>query len=141
MKNSPRYKHLHEIDATAPSKHFSKLIEKLPRRHSSLLFQLRSGHAPLNKHLHRIAKVPSPICLQCGEREETVHHFIITCPKYTTQCHALQFELGTQTNHLKNLLNNSKCIKPLLRFIASMHRMEQTFGDVTPPADEDDEEE
>jgi hypothetical protein len=29
MKNSPRYKRLHEIDATAPSKHFSQLIAKL----------------------------------------------------------------------------------------------------------------
>ncbi|KAG1889092.1 uncharacterized protein F5891DRAFT_900102, partial [Suillus fuscotomentosus] len=95
---------------------------------SSLLFQLCSGHAPLNKHLHCIAKVPSPKCQQCGEREETVHHFIITCPKYTTQCLALQLELGSQTTLLKNLLNNSKCIKPLLRFIASTHRMEQTFG-------------
>ncbi|KAG2029078.1 ribonuclease H-like domain-containing protein, partial [Suillus americanus] len=54
MKNSPRYKRLHELDATAPSKHYSKRVEQLPRRHSSLLFQLRTGHAPLNKHLHRI---------------------------------------------------------------------------------------
>ncbi|KAG2737837.1 hypothetical protein P692DRAFT_20657274, partial [Suillus brevipes Sb2] len=58
-------------------------------RHSSLLFQLRTGHAPLNKHLHCIAKAPSPICQQCRQREETVHHFIITCPQYTRQRHTL----------------------------------------------------
>ncbi|KAG2340107.1 hypothetical protein BDR05DRAFT_1036078 [Suillus weaverae] len=40
MKSSLRYKCLHEIDALAPSKHFAKLTEKLPRPHSSLLFQL-----------------------------------------------------------------------------------------------------
>ncbi|KAG2751293.1 hypothetical protein P692DRAFT_201686145, partial [Suillus brevipes Sb2] len=107
-----------------------QLIAKLPRRHSSLLFQLRTGHAPLNKHLHRIAKAPSPICQQCRQREEMVHHFIITCPQYTRQRHTLQIELGPQTNHLKNLLNNPKCIKPLLRFIASTRRMEQIFGDI-----------
>ncbi|KAG2050347.1 hypothetical protein BDR06DRAFT_891954 [Suillus hirtellus] len=30
MKNSPHYKCLYEIDTTAPSRHFSKLVEKLP---------------------------------------------------------------------------------------------------------------
>jgi ribonuclease HI len=40
MRNSPCYQHLHKIDETAPSKHFSILVEKLPWRHSSLLFQL-----------------------------------------------------------------------------------------------------
>jgi hypothetical protein len=52
MKNSPCNQCLHDIDKTAPSKHFSMLVEKLPQRHSSLLFQLHTGHAPLNKHLH-----------------------------------------------------------------------------------------
>ncbi|KAJ8594681.1 hypothetical protein M405DRAFT_464722 [Rhizopogon salebrosus TDB-379] len=49
---------LHEIDRSVPPKHFLLLIAELPRCHSSLSFQLRSGHALLNKHLHRIAKVP-----------------------------------------------------------------------------------
>jgi len=139
MRDSPRYKHLHEIDTSAPSKHFSKLVEKLPQRHSSLLFQLHTGHAPLNKHLHRIAKVPNPTCQQCHRCKETVHHFLLACPTYTRQCLAIQNELGPQANHLKNLLNNPKCVKPLLRFIASTHRLEQTFGDVTPPADEEED--
>lgn len=30
MKNSLHYQCLHDIDETAPSKHFSKLVEKLP---------------------------------------------------------------------------------------------------------------
>jgi hypothetical protein len=140
MKNSPRYARLHEIDESAPSKHFSKLVEKLPRRHSSLIFQLRTGHAPLNKHLHRIKKAPSPTCQQCHRREETVHHFLLACPKYARHRLALQHEIGPQASHLKNLLNNQKCIKPLLRFIASTRRLEQTFGDVTPPADDETEE-
>ncbi|KAG2746897.1 hypothetical protein P692DRAFT_201678031, partial [Suillus brevipes Sb2] len=33
MRNSPHYQRLHEIDESAPSKHFSILVEKLPRRH------------------------------------------------------------------------------------------------------------
>ncbi|OJA15130.1 hypothetical protein AZE42_11430 [Rhizopogon vesiculosus] len=77
MAKSPRYPLLRKIDSSAPSKHFSLLVTSLPRRHSSLLFQLRTGHVPLNKHLHCIAKAPNPICQHCHLREETVHHFLI----------------------------------------------------------------
>jgi ribonuclease HI len=94
MKHSPRFPRLHEIDPSAPSKNFSLLVAELPRRHSSLLFQLRTGHAPLNKHLHRIAKVPNPTCQQCHQREETVHHFLIACPSYARQRHVLRNEIS-----------------------------------------------
>ncbi|KIK35074.1 hypothetical protein CY34DRAFT_96741 [Suillus luteus UH-Slu-Lm8-n1] len=40
-------------------------------------------HIPLNKHLHRIARVPSPMCPACEEKEESVHHFLLSCPAYT----------------------------------------------------------
>ncbi|KAG2029079.1 hypothetical protein BDR03DRAFT_814551, partial [Suillus americanus] len=62
---------------------------------------------------------------------ETVHHFILACPKYTRQRLALRNKLGPLTSHLKNLLNHKKCVKPLLHFIVSTRRLEQTFGDVT----------
>ncbi|KAG1890078.1 hypothetical protein F4604DRAFT_1497981, partial [Suillus subluteus] len=94
------------------------------------LFKLRTGHAPLNKHLHLITKVPSPTCQQCHQREETVHHFLIACPVHARQHHALQNELGSRAGRLKNPLNNQKCIKPLLRFISSTRGLEQIFGDV-----------
>ena len=89
MSTSPRYPSLCKIDPSAPSKHYSLLIAELPRHHSSLLFQLRTGHIPLNKHLHCITKVPTPICQQCHQREETVHHFLLVCPSYARQCHIL----------------------------------------------------
>ncbi|KAG2043292.1 hypothetical protein BDR03DRAFT_909915, partial [Suillus americanus] len=100
-------------------------------------FQLRTGHAPLNKHLHRITKISSPTCQQCHQPEETVHHFLIACPVYARQHHALQNELSPRASRL----NNRKCIKPLLRFILSTHGLEQIFRDVTPPADDDDDNE
>ena len=43
-----------KVDLSMPYKVFAKLAIILPRRHASLLIQLCSGHAPLNKHLHRI---------------------------------------------------------------------------------------
>ncbi|KAG1760547.1 hypothetical protein EDD22DRAFT_780982, partial [Suillus occidentalis] len=100
-----------------------------------------TGHAPLNKHLHHIAKVLNLICQQCQQCEEIIYHFIITCPQYTRQCHIFWIELGLQTNHLKNLLNNPKYIEPLLHFIASTCRMEQIFGNIISSVDEEDKEE
>ncbi|KAG2143391.1 uncharacterized protein EDB93DRAFT_1088328, partial [Suillus bovinus] len=43
------------------------------------LIQLRTGHIPLNKLLHRIFSM----CPACEEREESVHHFLLSCPVYT----------------------------------------------------------
>ncbi|KAG2065423.1 hypothetical protein BDR04DRAFT_1032852, partial [Suillus decipiens] len=76
------------------------------------LFQFRTGHTPLNKHLQCIMKVPSPICQQCYHCEEMVHHFLLASPKYASQQLALQYKIGPQANHFKNLLSNQKCIKP-----------------------------
>lgn len=65
LRQSPQYPYLRTIDSSAPSKHFADLVSELPRRHSSLLFQLRTGHVPLNKHLHRISKSTTFTCPAC----------------------------------------------------------------------------
>jgi len=82
MQQSPHFPLLRKIDQSAPSKHFMKLSAGLPHRHSSLLFQLHTGHIPLNKYLHRIAKAPSPTCQKCHLCEESIHHFLIVYPVY-----------------------------------------------------------
>ena len=138
MTASPRHAHLQSIDSSAPSKHFTIITANLPRRHSSLLFQLRSGHAPLNKHLFRIARSQSAMCPQCNSAQESVHHFLLTCPAFIRQCNALRNKLGTRANHVKHLLNDPECIKPLFEYIASTRRLETVFGDVTPPKDDDE---
>ncbi|KAG2029191.1 hypothetical protein BDR03DRAFT_881577 [Suillus americanus] len=76
LENSPRYAKFKEIDPSFPSNHFNKLADDYPRKHATLLIQLRTGHIPLNKHLHRISRSPSPTCPACEEREESVHHWI-----------------------------------------------------------------
>ncbi|KAH7916939.1 hypothetical protein BV22DRAFT_970327, partial [Leucogyrophana mollusca] len=101
------------------------------------LFQLRTNHAPLNKHLFRIkgnADEPeSPICPSCKAKEETVHHFLIACPAHQRQRDALIRALGRKANSLPALLSDEKCTSALFKYIASTRRFEQTFGDVTPP--------
>lgn len=72
-EKSPRFRRMRRIDPTAPSKHFLKLTSNLPRRrHASILMQLRTGHLPLNHHLHQIGKLGAPTCTSCGEDGETV---------------------------------------------------------------------
>ncbi|KAH7918413.1 hypothetical protein BV22DRAFT_985058, partial [Leucogyrophana mollusca] len=109
-----------------------KLVNKLPRRHTSLLFQLRSNHVPLNKHLHKIGALDvepsSPTCRACGDREETVHHFILTCPAYARQRAAMFLALPPRSRTLSSLLNNPKSVKLLFKYISSTRRFESTFG-------------
>jgi len=51
-ENSPRRVLLRSrLTSTAPSGRFVTMIKTLPRRYSSLLFQLHTCHVPLNKYL------------------------------------------------------------------------------------------
>lgn len=64
---------------------------------AGLLFQLRSGHIALSKHLHRLKKSDTLNCLQCDRSApETVHHFPFDCPRYARQRHKLRNKLGRQ---------------------------------------------
>ncbi|KAG2043901.1 hypothetical protein BDR03DRAFT_807832, partial [Suillus americanus] len=66
-------------------KQFANKISSLPRKYSSLIFQLRTGHIALNKHLHRISKIPSAKCEKCNAHEETAHHFLLVCHTFARQ--------------------------------------------------------
>ena len=57
-------------------------LNKLPRREQSI-FQLRTGHIPLNNYLHGIKPQHSPACPLCNEPEETVQHHL-DCRKLST---------------------------------------------------------
>ncbi|KAG2121945.1 hypothetical protein DEU56DRAFT_692387, partial [Suillus clintonianus] len=130
LRKSPRFQKLASIDPSAPSKHYASLVDGLPRRQSSLIFQLRSGHVPLNKHLHRTAKAPSPTCSSCRQKEESVFHFILECPTHTFHRNAMRTALKTRKCDLKTLLNDRKATKPLLTYIAKTKRFQTLFGDV-----------
>lgn len=106
--NSPRSDKFREIDPSYPSNRFRKLADGYPRKHAALLIQLRTGHIPLNKHLHRISRAPSPICPACEEREESVHHFLLSCPAHARQRAIMKAEIRTRAHNLKDLLNEGK---------------------------------
>jgi hypothetical protein len=85
-------------------KHFLKLASNLPRRHTSILMQLRTGHLPLNHHVHQIGKLGAPTCTSCGEDDETLVHFLLRCPAHENHRHVLAqrlFRGGTRTLKLQ----------------------------------------
>jgi hypothetical protein len=123
------------MDSSALSNHFAKIINNFPHCHSSPLFQLRSRHALLNKHLHHIAKADTAKCLQCNKGNESVHHYLFNCRAFSRRHSTLRESLGTKVHHVKYILNDTKCLKPLFKFITSTGRFNTSFRDVVPPKD------
>ena len=95
-RESPRFKKTKHIDPSLPSDKYLKITSSLNRRQTSLLTQLRTGHAPINKHLHRIGKNDTPNCPQatCRGITEDVHHLIFTCPRNIHERYHLKRSIG-----------------------------------------------
>ena len=58
------------------------VINQLHRAHQTAIFRIRTQHAPLNAHLHRIMKDHPEKCVYCPDSDETVQHFLFHCPPY-----------------------------------------------------------
>jgi hypothetical protein len=106
--NSPRYEHMKQIDPTLPSPNFAKQTSNMLRKHTSLLFQLRTGHVPLSMHLHRIQKAESPICPCCHNHNETVAHYVLHCPAHGPARHEMFHMAGRDARNLSKLLTTPK---------------------------------
>jgi ribonuclease HI len=126
-RRCPRYQRTVKIDKSLPSKKFLSLVQQLPRTKASLLLQLRTGHAPLNKHLHRIHRADSPLCPACQLEEETVHHFIITCPARQKHRTPLEIALRRDARSITKLLTSPKAIPLLFRYIHETGRFRNVF--------------
>lgn len=132
-KSSPRFAKLDRIDSSLPSDKFSQLIAGIPRRHAAILFQLRTGHTPLNQYLHRINRAATPLCPACEMYPETVHHYLLSCPAYERARMALFYEVGRPAKSITSLLTSKKLIRPLFRFIHSTGRFAARLGDMALP--------
>ena len=137
FESSPRAPSSHKIDPTLPSGNFLELVDDLPKRHAAILFQLRTGHVPLNKHLHCISKVDSPKCPHCPNATKTVLHYLLECPKYADARHRLRHALHRKARSLPSLLADPKCTKPVLAFIHATSRFQTTHGDLSPPLEKE----
>ena len=90
---------------------------RIQRKMTSLIFQLRVGHAPLNRYLHRFKKVDSARCPACGEQYETVEHFLLHCPKYAHECWPMLQKLRRAVPSTTEIHSNKNLILPLINYI------------------------
>jgi hypothetical protein len=106
-----------KIDGGVPLDRYQKLISELPRRRASLFMQLRTGHAPLNKHLHCIRSAGLSIYPACANSEEMVRHIVMICPARRTQRDALPRSIPNRAYHIRRLLSSDN--------ISRVHRSHQ----------------
>ncbi|KAF5383227.1 hypothetical protein D9615_004786 [Tricholomella constricta] len=136
---SPRFRKYQKYKDSFPFAGFRRATMGLTRRQHSLVVQLRTGHAPLNQHLHRMKVVDEPKCPHCPAEDETVRHYLYQCRRYKDARTDLITRLGRDAHVAAILYRTKKGIKNLLQFVADTERLKKTFGDVTPSNIEDDE--
>jgi ribonuclease HI len=132
---SPRKVRMEKFDEDFPFEKHRKSLEHLTRIQSSLIFQLRSNHLPLNHYLHRIGKIPLKRCEQCWRRRrteatETVIHFLFECPSYEYERHDLDKKLGRSSRDLKAIFSDPDKTRVLLTYIGRTRRFKE-LGDVS----------
>jgi ribonuclease HI len=127
---SPRYPRLKKTDPVSPSDKFIKLTSKLPRKLMSILTQLRTGHAPLAKHLHRIKKADSPMCPACLQDTESVQHFMLHCPAHQAARHTLRQATGGRDINIAKLFTTSKTLRALFKYVADTGRFPNNLDHV-----------
>lgn len=93
----------------------------LPKKHTSLLVQLRSGHAPLNHHLHRLGNSDFARC-SCGTDDETVLHYLLRCPNWKRARAPLRRAFPPSSLQLRTLLNDQEALPLLFEYIKKTGR-------------------
>jgi ribonuclease HI len=131
FKRTLRYQRIKDVDDSTPSAGFRRLTTNLPRKHASLLFQLRSHHVPLARHLHRLKKSPSPNCPCCEMADETVAHFLFFCPAHDDARRAM-YANSVKNQYLKYLLNDPDHLPALFTYVQRTCRFHSVFGDFKP---------
>jgi hypothetical protein len=133
LHKSRQWRKLRTIDPTMPSNRYQKIIDGLSRKHAGLLTQLRTGHAPLNKHLYTTKCADSPVCPACEDAHETVHHLLLSCPVYERHRREMFYTLRRGSRTLATLLAHPKAIKHVFKFIGKTGRFKATHGELEIP--------
>jgi len=132
FQKSPRYNKIARIDPSTPSSRFRKDTTKLPKRHASILVQLRTGHVPLQAYLHRFKKAESPTCPGCGGEDETVEHYLRRCPMYAAQRRRLRRDIGEEREVDVDILGRRDLYPALFRYIWRTERFRESHGELEP---------
>jgi len=123
---SPRRRRMEKLDMSFPFNDFRRRQYKLTRGQASTLFQIRSGHFPLNVYLHRINRSETKFCQQCepedGAQEETVDHFLFKCEAHAVCRRNLVRAIGRRHLNLPDIMANPKYMKAFTLYIAKTKR-------------------
>jgi hypothetical protein len=118
---------MERFDISFPFNDFHRHQYKLTRGQASMLFQIRSGHFPLNAYLHRINRSETEYCQRCapeaGAQKETVDHFLFKCKAYMACRRKLVRAIGRQCLNLQDIMADPKCMKALTLYIAKTERL------------------
>jgi len=93
---------LRRLDSALPGRHVRHLYDKLPRRLSYFLAQLRTCHSWLATHGKRLKKREDDKC-ECGGKE-TTKHVLIDCPRLQTARQKLREKIGPRFNSMSLML-------------------------------------
>ena len=131
---SPRKARIAQFGGTFPFGEFTKQLQSLTRKHSSLILQLRCGHIPLNVYLHRISKSDTDKCQKCDPDElgntppETVNHFLFDCPAHAIARDIFATQIGIIHFSLADIMTTTDRIKHLVTFINRTRRFKEQVG-------------
>ena len=88
-------------------------VNGLARREQAVIFQLRTGHVPLNNYLHRMRPQQPPACPLCNEPEETVNHHLFECRGLVD----LRERFLPKPHNIENVLyGNTHCLRQTFTF-------------------------
>lgn len=125
-----RFKAIDESNATTASRAYWKLSQSLSRKLLAILTQLRTGHAPLQQHLHRIKQVDSPTCPCCKRYPETVFHYLMECRAHRTPRAQLRQRVRGRDWNIKALLTEAWTLKYLFIYVNDTGRFHHIVGNL-----------
>jgi len=120
------------IDRAPPGPRVARLRIGLPRPHSSLLTQHRTGRSHLNASLHTIGIHPTGLC-DCSKLE-MLHHFLLACPLHRRARQQLQHNVEDNGFDLCSLFSKPLCIPATLHYITATDRFPRYFATPKPPS-------
>lgn len=127
LRTSKQWSELELVDPSLPSTRFRKLQVTMLRGQIALYIQLRTGHAPLAKHLYRLKTIDSPGCKACKNAHETVKHYLLDCPATERYRAGLVKALGRESRSIRTLLSHPDALKPLMEYIGKTGRFGDTY--------------
>lgn len=107
-------------------KRVADALAQLQKGEAAAIFQLRSGHTPLNDYLKRSNHHATGKC-NCCRIPETVAHFVLHCPQFKQQRRKFRVafkeeEVKVNLYSLPALLNTTKVYLLLAKFVLTTGR-------------------